>query len=236
MRIVVAPISAELTRARGACMVNRVIMLGAPGAIVAGNTVVIGADTYEFRADTPPTGGTAGRVWVFQGADSAASRVNFINAVNGVVNAATISRTGVGTAGTNVELVTAVAGVTVGDVIVYSAAAIGGAAAASASALVTTETLATATDIWDQGTMYAGVATGVGNTGRATVTVTADEITKGSVQVGFPFTPVTCLVSDRSRAHNEVVTIATNYVSVVLTGGATPNIQPGDILDVVAWG
>jgi len=242
MKQVIVPISPELTRNRGTCMINRLRMLGVPGIIVQGNTVRIGADTYEFRDSTPPLGGTAGRIWVFNGtggaADAVISRANFILAVNGGGTAAQVTRTSVTnpTAATNTELVTAVAGVTLGDIIVYSAAAIGGAAAASASALVTAETLTTVTDIWDLGTMYAGVATAVGNTARAVVTVNADEITKGTLQVEFPFTPVTCMVVDRSRAHNEVVTIVGNAVSVVLTGGVSPNIQPADVLDVIAFG
>jgi hypothetical protein len=142
-------------------MFNRLIMLGAPGAIVAGNTVTIGTDIYEFNAATPPTPGTAGSIWVYNGANSAASRANFINAVNGVVDAPTIYRTAQDAgAGTNVETVLAAAGTTLGTVDLWSADAIGGNITPSATATATTETLATVTDVWDDTTMYGGVAQG----------------------------------------------------------------------------
>jgi hypothetical protein len=134
-------------------------------------------------------------------------------------------------------LVTAVAGVTLGDVRVYTSTAIGSAVAApSAAVIATTEVLTTVTDIWDQATMYGGVAAGQGSIGFATHTVTAPEVTKLNLQVEFPFTPVSVFVTDRSRAHNEVVTIVGNAVSVALTGGGSPNIQAADVLDIVAYG
>ena len=76
----------------GTPMTNRLRLLGAPGKAVQGNTVTTGAAgtlrTYEFRDDTPPTGGGAGKIWVYNGANSADSRTNLIDAMNGVVAAA----------------------------------------------------------------------------------------------------------------------------------------------------
>lgn len=233
--------TARIARSRGAAMGNRVRMRGAPGAIVAGNTVVIGADTYEFRgnAQPPAPGGTAGRIWINSGADSAASRANFVDAVNGVVRAADIWRTAQdATLATNTELVTATqVGQALGDVRVYTSTTIGsGVAAASGTATATTETLATGTDIWDQATMYGGVAEGVGAIGHVAITITAQMVTKGSVEAQFPFTPVAACVVDRSRPHDEVATIlAGNMVSVTLTGGVSPNIQAADVIDIVAF-
>jgi hypothetical protein len=220
----------------GSPMFNRLTMLGAPGAIAAADTVTIGADTYEFRADTPPTGGTAGRVWIYQGVNSAASRVNFINAVNGVVDAPTISRTGVGTAGTNVETVLAAAGTTLGVVNLWSAATIGVAIASSAVATVTTQGLTTATDIWDQGTMYSGQAQAHTSCQMSTIMLTADMVTKGDVEFWFGFTPTHCWLNNRNRAQDEAYAIAGNSVSLTLAGGVSPNNQAADVVDVVVMG
>ena len=240
MKQVIAPIDPQITRSRGTCMTNRLRVANAGGggtAIAANNTVTIGADVYEFRAVTPPLGGTATRIWVYNGANAAASLVNLIDAINGVVAAARITRTAQApTAGTNTELVAAVAGVAATDLILFSAASIGGAQAASATATATTETLADAPDIWDLGTMYAGVATGQGSVGYATIALTADYIVKANVQVQFPFTPVSVVVRNRMRPNIEAYTIAATRVSQALAGGGAPNNAAGDVLDVIAFG
>jgi hypothetical protein len=215
----------------GIPMQNRLRLLGAPGAAVAGDTVVIGADTYEFRGDTPPTGGTAGRVWVYNGADSAASRANLINAINGVVDAPTIGGPVVAT-----ETMLAAAGITTGDIIVASADAVGGSKAPSAVATATTEGLTTATDIWDHTTMQYGAAQAASQKAAITVTLGAEELAKGTMDIVFDFTPTSVVIVNRSRPQNEVFTITGGVVSLTLAGGASPNNQSGDVLDIVAFG
>lgn len=217
----------------GVPMVNRLTMLGAPGAIVAGDTVTIGADVYEFRGDTPPSGGTADRCWVYNGADSAASRVNFINAVNGVVDAATITRNGTFA---NDESVLAAAGTTLGDVDIHSAAAAGGAIAASGTATATTEGLTTITDIWDQATMYGGSAAGEVEMAMCTVTLSAAHITKGELEITFAFTPTRVIVSNRMRQQDEAYALAGDVLTLTLAGGGAPNNQAADVIDVIALG
>jgi len=214
----------------GVPMMNRLRLLGAPGAAVEGNTVVVGADTYEFRDSTPPAGGTAGRIWVYGGADSAASRANLIKAINGTVDAALVTRDGA-----NTEEVVASAGITTGDVIVQSADAIGGNPAPSATAIACSETLATATDIWDQTNTYNGLATTLREAIAVAVTLTAAMIAKGTVEVLFDFTPRSVMVVNRSRPQDEAYTISGNAVSLTLAGGASPNNQADDVIDVIAF-
>lgn len=213
----------------GIPMQSRLRMLGAPAAIVAADYLTIGADIYEFRADTPPTGGTAGRVWLYNGANSAASRATLIKAINGDVDAALIANE------VATELMLAAAGVTTGDVVVQSADAIGGSPAPSATATATTDNLTTATDIWDHTAMQYGEAVVPAQAACVTVTLGAEEMAKADMQVYFDFTPTKCFVGNRSRQQDEAYTISGNAVSLTLAGGGSPNNQSGDVLDFSAW-
>ena len=214
----------------GKPMTNRLRMLGAPGAIVEGDTVTIGANVFEFRASTPPAGGTAGRIWVYQGADSAASRANFIDAVNGVIDANRITYDGALT-----ETFLAAAGVTLGDVFIVSAALAGGAPVQSATATVTTEVLTTVTDIWDAGTCYGGRLQVAVPVEIVTITLTADHIAKGNVQFQFMTVPAAYTVFNRMRVQNEATAVVGNAVSLTLAGGATPNNQAADVVDCILF-
>jgi hypothetical protein len=53
--------------------------------IPEGSTITItdgtNTDVYEFRNSHPPAGGTAGRWWIYAGANAAASRLNFKGAL-----------------------------------------------------------------------------------------------------------------------------------------------------------
>jgi hypothetical protein len=209
---------------------NRLRLLGAPGAAVEGNTVTIGADVYEFRASTPPAGGTAGRIWVYNDATSAASRTNLIDAINGVVDAARITRDG-----TNTELVVASAGITTGDIVVQSSATIGGTPAPSATPVACSDGLDTATDIWDAANTYNGIAQQPRQVAAVSITLSAAMIAKGNVQAYFSFTPRTAIPINRSRPQNEVYTITGNAVSLTLAGGASPNNQAADVIDIIAF-
>jgi len=214
----------------GKPMTNRLRMLGAPGAILEGDTVTIGANVFEFRSSSPPAGGTAGRIWVFNGADSAASRVNFIDAVNGVIDANRITYDGALT-----ETFLAAAGVTLGDVIIRSAATAGGAVAPSATATVTTEVLTTITDIWDAGTCYGGRLQVAVPVEIVTITLTADHIAKGNVQFQFMTVPAAYTVFNRMRVQDEATAVVGNAVSLTLAGGATPNNQVADVVDCILF-
>lgn len=215
----------------GVPMQNRLRMLGAPGAIAAGDYLDIGDDTYEFRDDTPPTGGTAGRIWVYAGATSAVSRENFVNAVNGVVDAATIGGDSVAT-----ENVLAFEGITTGDVVIVSADAVGGDPVPSATAIACTENLTTATDIWDAANTYLGEAAGISQLQLVTITINAAMIAKGTVEAQFDFTPLACILVNRMRPQNEAFTISDDCVSLTLAGGGSPNNQDTDVIDIIAIG
>jgi hypothetical protein len=215
----------------GMPMQNRIRMLGAPGPIAAGDTVTIGADVYEFLASTPPAGGTAGYIWVYQGASSAVSRANFINAVNGVIDAANITYDGAIT-----ETFLAGAGITTGDVVVISADSAGGSIVPDDTATAVSETLTTGTDIWDSATMRQGQDQGPAPAAATTITLTAADIAKGDIQAYFTFAPAHCTLMNRSRPQDEAYTITGNAVSLTLAGGVSPNNQPGDVLDVIAFG
>ena len=215
---------------------NRLTCIGAE-PIAATNTVTIGADVYEFNAATPPAGGTGGSIWVYVGVSSAASRANLIMAINGTISANEVTRTlQDAAAGTNTEFVLAAAGTTVGDINLWSAAAIGGAVAPSAAHLATTETLAVGTDIWDDVTMYGGVAQGHTACQMATITLSAAMIAKGDVEFHFDFTPTHCWLNNRNRAQDEAYAIVGDSVVLTLAGGADPNNQAADVVDVVAMG
>jgi len=225
--------SSTLAISPGAPMQNRLIALGAPGAIVAGDTVTIGADVYEFRGDTPPSGGTAGRIWVYNGANSLASRTNLVNAINGVIDAATITYNGAVTE----TMLAALDPVTVGHITLVSADAIGGNPAPSATGTATTETLTTVTDIWDTVTVEGGYA----QSDRAaavmqTLTIDADAITAGTKEFQFDFTPTQAVIVSHNRPQNEAWVIVGNAVSLTLTGGGSPNNQAGDVVTCIAQG
>jgi len=215
--------------APGMPMQNRLRMLGAPGAIAAGDTVTIGADTYEFRGDTPPTGGNGARIWVYNGATSATARTNIIDAINGVVDAARIANL------VATELMVAEAGVTVGDIRVLSAATVGGAVAPSATATACSEVLTTGTDIWDAANCYGGRLRVASQRECMTITLAAAHIAKGDVQARFSFAPTHAVVVNRSRPQNEAYTITGNMVSLTLAGAGSPNNQANDVIDIIAF-
>lgn len=230
--VAIAAVEVELNDLQpGLPMINRLRALGAPGAIVATDTVTIGTDIYEFNAATPPAGGTAGSIWVYQGANSAESRANLINAINGVVDAPTITRDG-----TNVEEVVASAGITTGDVVIQSADAVGGSVIPSVTAIACSEGLTTVTDIWDAANTYNGIAQSTKAIAAVTLTLTAAQIAKGDVQVYCSFTPISAVIVNRSRPQDEAYTISGNAVSLTLAGGASPNNQTGDVLDIIIFG
>ena len=227
----VAEVAADTdTISPGLPMQNRLRLLGAPGAAVEGNTVTIGADVYEFRGDSPPTGGTAGRIWVYNGANSADSRQNLIDAINGAVDAARITYDGAVT-----ETMKAIAGVTTGDILVQSADAVGGTVVPSATATAVADGLDTVLDVWDSATMRFGKVQAASQVAAVSVTLGANDVAKGTLQVAFGFTPTACVVSNRMRQQDEAYLILGDTVYLTLAGGASPNNQAADVIDIVAF-
>jgi len=213
----------------GVPMTNRIRLLNATVKIAQADFLTIGGIVYEFRDDTPPTGGTAGRVWIYNGANAAASRVNFIDAINGVVDATRINYNGVVK-----PLFVAAAGVTAGDVIIQSATAAGGTPCPSATATACTDNITTVTDIWDSATCYGGVLPVAPMAEGVTVTLTAAHIAKGNVQFNFTFAPRLAYVWNRNRAQNEAWVVIGNSVSLTCAGAGSPNNQAADVVDCLA--
>lgn len=214
----------------GAPMQNRLRLANAGGggaAIAAGDYVTIGTTLFEFRAVTPPVGGTAGRVWIYNGANVGESLANLIDAINHVVDAARINYNG--KAGENVK---AEAGVLATDLRLQSALTPGGTVCPSATALATTDNITDAADIWDAATMYGGYAAATRKKAVKKVTLTAAMITKGSIEVEFDFVPSLdrSFVENNLRKQNEAMTVVGNSLSLALAGGATPNNQAADVL------
>jgi hypothetical protein len=229
----------------GSCMVNRLRMAhaaGAGAAIDAGETVTIGTDVYEFNAATPPAAGTAGMVWVYQGATVAASRTNLTDAINGVVDAARINRTSY----TNVQKYYCRQGVDARDLIIVSATAVGGYPTPSNSATATTSTLSDPGDLWDNAVVYGGEIRKGGDLVAAyPIIVTANMIAKGSVECNFPFNPAGSMVFNPLRPQDEALVLCNlggnlatfsggTSLSLTLNGGVSPNNQPGDAITFAA--
>jgi hypothetical protein len=222
--------AALVTHRPGMPMQNIVRILGAPGVIVAGDTITIGTDIYEANANTPPSAGTAGSIWVYQDVSSAAFRGHLINAINNVTDANNITYDGA-----VAENFVAAAGITTGDVMILSADAPGGTPTASAVATACSETLTTGTDIWDNATCQYGFVQTPSAMQAVVVTVGAEELARGTMDVTFPFTPRACWIRNRSRDQDEAYTITGDTVSLTLAGGGSPNNQSADVIDFIAF-
>jgi len=214
-------------RSRGAAMCNRIRLQAQPAAT---ETVTIGADVYEYNANTPPAGGTAGRIWVYRGANAAAARANLVNAINNVVDAANITYDGV----VSEAFVADEIGV---RVRIQSSDAVGSSTVtASATATATTDTVVGAGDDWDDATCYGGLAEG-GQLGFTRVQIVAGHIGSGSLRISFPFTAVGFVLTNWDRDEmDEDSTLTGGDVELTLAGGAAPNVQVGDIIGILAWG
>lgn len=217
----------------GVPMQSRLTMLGAGARIVQGDWFGIGGDDFEFRDDTPPSGGTAGRIWVRTVTDSITCRTNAVDAINGVVDAARITYDGALTE----DILAQLDPVTIGDIVVVSADAPGGNATPSATTTAVTENLTTATDIWDTANMEGGyLQAEVARSAMKVLTVTTEHIAKGTIEFEFDFTPARAVIVSNSRPQNEAWVIVGNSVSLTLTGGGAPNNQNTDVVTCIAQG
>ena len=223
--------------ATGVPMVNRLFCNGAAGAALgAGEFFNIGADVYEARAVQPPAGGTAGRIWFFNGANAAASRASIIKAINHTIDAPNVTYPAAGVVERFLATAAAVAATSI-DIV--SADAAGGNPAPSATATACGETLTAMTDIWDAANCYGGYAEEPRRSATTSVPVSVPMITQGSVQAKFDFTPNinrSFAVNKTAPANVEALTVVGNSLSMVLAGGGAPKVQPADVLVFVANG
>jgi len=213
----------------GAPQQNRLFLATLP---TAGDWISVeGTDAvvvpYEFRADSPPTGGTAGRIWVYDGGGAAAARVNLVDAINGVVDANRVAR----------GAVADLAGFVARDAVAQTSVMIM-EVAGSETARNLTENLTDGADIWDSATTVGGMLETRQRLVIQTLTINADQIAAGELIFSTGIQPVWALVINHNRPQNEAWAIiaATNAVALTLAGGAAPNNQAADVVTCIAIG
>jgi hypothetical protein len=219
--------------------INHLFLNGAAGAKIAQGdflTITDGVtpDAYEFRDDSPPTGGTAGRIWVYNGANAIASRTNLIKAVNGTVDAAVVNRT----SATNHHSVTASMS-TVGTYItIYETTAIGNGITqlTVVGTLQGTENLTEVTDIWDQLNFLQYGATADLKMAPYCIQLTDAMVAKGSLDFYTVFTPSHVFLINQMTRQDEEIILAGLYVTLTLAGGAPPNNIAFDVITALIFG
>lgn len=171
-------------------------------------TVTIGADVYEF--DRAANGVTAGRIAVTGHADDTPT----------AATPALVSK--INASGT--EFVKAVQ-ISVNEILIYKAAAVGGAAADSADTTALAETLAGANNAWDTAALRGGRVAGHKAIGFSSRVPNAAEVALGNMHFVFPtFTPTHVIVQVRvtsggtPKAWVGGVTISGNVVTLDNTG------------------
>lgn len=179
---------------------------------------------YEFRSSTPPVGGTAGRIWVYFGIDAAAARVNLVDAINSVTDAARIAP----------GAVAPLAGFVARDAVVQTSVMIM-EIAGSETARNVTAALSAVADIWDQATTDGGMLETRQFFGVKQLTINANHIAAGHAIFSTGFQPHWAIIINHNRPQNEAWAIVTAANAVVLTlaGGASPNNQPGDTVSCI---
>ncbi len=197
------------------------------------DTITIGTKTFTFKTTLVAATTTT---QVKRGANAAATLAVLLNAINGVADAANI------VADTTPFALSVVAdAVTATKLRLRLAASQGGTPIAGVStSLALAETLTDAADIWSAANLnVSGKAPTDSKMSVFQFAVTAAMVTNGSYQVELPFTPTACMVFVTSsagvqRASTDAVTISGDAISVALAGGASPAIQAGDLVRVLA--
>lgn len=215
----------------------------------ATDTVVIGADTYEFVASSGAVADDANIAVELTGtvADTVTNLIAAINAEDADNQHANITNVATdapalanGTEAVAASLLSA------GKVLVKGAERAGGSPKAGAGVLALSETLTAAADGWDPGSVnmstLGGEAPGALRVGISTYTV-ANASAGGLRVFSFDFTPKAFMVQARSSTGGErqtdggdVFALSGNDVVLTLAGGAAPDIQDTDVVTVVAIG
>jgi hypothetical protein len=198
------------------------------------NTVVIGGHTFTFKTTLAAAGATT-QVKIL--GTAALSRSALVDAINGVSNVNVVPATTPHTVAVVADVIDT------DDVRVRLADQKGGVALAAAKAdadIAVSETLADAADVWDRANLDAtGHSDAGASTAMGSIEITAAMITATKVYMEFPFTPVvfTALAvtsAGAQRAFTDTLTIESNAVKITLAGGASPNLQAGDIVTIFA--
>ena len=216
----------------------------------AGDTVVIGADTYEFRAAAADLSDDT-FIAVEIGVDATTTLANLVNAINakdGDNAHPTIFQTDSTTPalanGTeNVVGESISAGIAL---LIKGAASPGGAAQVGNPSIVLGETLTAPGDFWKEGNVNLNTLGGRAAAGQQSAcldkAITAAMITAGEAHFVFPFTVARFIIQCRSAGglirlfQNDTADIDGNgNVLVALAGGGAPDIQATDVVTVHAW-
>lgn len=210
------------------------------------DTIGIGGDTYEFVAAAGNVANDA-NIAVEIGASAAATRANLIAAINATdadnqhATINNVADTAPALANGTEDVVADEVGT---DVRVRTADAPGGNVLGASPSLVLAEVITAAADIWKEGNVNMNTLGGAAPASRAhaiaEVTVTAAMVTNGK-QVSFPFTPTRFRVQVTDsfgvvRGNgSDSFAIANDGVLVTFGGGADPDIQATDVLQIEAW-
>lgn len=212
----------------------------------AADTVVIGADTYEWQAAAADLADDA-NIAVLIGGDAGISRDNLIAAINAVDadnKHPTIFQTDSVTPalanGTEQVLADEVGT----QVRVKSALSAGGAVAATNPSIVLGETLTAGADLWDVGdvnmnTLGAAESLTVSRS-RIELTVSAAMITDGDHAIDFPHTVRGFQVqirtaADKIKAAQDDTFVAAGSVLTITFPGLAGDVAATDILSIYAW-
>ncbi len=129
--------------------------------------------------------------------------------------------------------------ISVNELLLQSAATVGGTVAASAGTIATTETLGGANNEWDTANMRSGKAAGVRKMCVIEHTVDAVEVALGAVRMTAPFTVAGFIaqVFDSSGELQEGLTdqIAATGNRVEWDGNGATNPAAGDVVHIIAW-
>lgn len=216
---------------------------------VTGDTATIGADVYEFRAAAEQISNDT-YVGVFLGVSAAACLTNWVAAINGAGTGIADGILAVGGGGpllveNGTETVFADEIAT--DLRCRYADAVGGTPAAGDPSIVLAENITNAANIWDCGDVntntLAGAIAGHRPHAVTQVTVTTAMITNG-LMINFPFVvthfrvypSVAGVPRWQDTAVTDAFALTSEGIGCAFGGGAAPNIQNGDTLDIEAWG
>ncbi len=197
-----------------------------------GDTITIGTKTFTFKTTLIAATTTT---QVKRGTSAAATLGALIHAINGVTDALVVPDTTPFSASIVADAVTATV------LRIRKANVQGGSPIAGTVAATTlSETLTPAASIWSAADLsVSGKAATDSKFAMCQMAVTAAMVTNASFQVELPFTPTCVLLfvtgsTGVQRASTDAQTISGNAVSIALGGGASPAIQAGDLLRIVA--
>lgn len=222
--------------------------LAMPQQPTTGDTIAIGADTYQFRAAAESVTNDA-YIAVEIGGSAALTRANLIAAIN-----ATDLNNQHGTIflidGTTPAIANGTVAVVADEVDttfvrIRSATAAGGTVVAADPSIVLAESITHASDVWDIGNVnlntVGGRATGDRRFSTVKLTITTAMIAN-DCRIDFPFTPVGFSFTAFSAAGVQLAaagdsfTIVGDSILVALVGTGAPALVNTDVVYLTAWG